>query len=107
HKGGNPGFVKVISDRQIAFPDYNGNSMFNTLGNITAGPAAGLLFVDFASGRTLQLSGRARIDWNQQRASALAGAERMVDFELDELVDNSQGFPLRYQFIGYSRFNPA
>jgi uncharacterized protein len=107
HKGGNPGFVKVVSDRSIAFPDYNGNRMFNTLGNITVSPATGLLFVDFASGRTLQLSGRAGIDWNPQRAASVPGAERMVDFDLKEVVDNPQGFPLRYKLVGLSRYNPA
>jgi uncharacterized protein len=106
HKGGNPGFVTAVSERRVAFPDYNGNRMFNTLGNITVGPAAGLLFVDFASGRTLQLSGRAGIDWNPQRAASVPGAERMVDLELREVIDNPQGFPLRYQLVGYSRYNP-
>ena len=64
HKGGNPGFVRVVDEKHIAFPDYNGNSMFNTLGNLTVNPHAGLLFIDFDSGRTLQLTGRASIDWN-------------------------------------------
>jgi len=107
HKGGNPGFVKVVSDRRLAFPDYNGNSMFNTLGNIAINPAAGLLFIDFETGRTLQLTGRAGIDWNQQRSSSVKGAERMVDFELDEIIYNSQGFPLRYELVRYSPYNPA
>ena len=44
--------MKVIDARHIAFPDYNGNSMFNTLGNLTVNPHAGLLFIDFESGRT-------------------------------------------------------
>jgi predicted pyridoxine 5'-phosphate oxidase superfamily flavin-nucleotide-binding protein len=107
HKGGSPGFVRVSSDRRIAFPDYNGNSMFNTLGNLSVNPAAGLLFIDFDSGRTLQLTGRAMIDWNQQHASLVKGAERIVDFELEELIDNLQGFPLRYELVGYSPFTPA
>ncbi|MGH7925114.1 MAG: pyridoxamine 5'-phosphate oxidase family protein, partial [Candidatus Binatus sp.] len=67
HKGGNPGFVQVVEARRIAFPDYNGNSMFNTLGNLTIDSHAGLLFIDFDSGRTLQLTGRASIDWSPQR----------------------------------------
>jgi predicted pyridoxine 5'-phosphate oxidase superfamily flavin-nucleotide-binding protein len=106
HKGGNPGFVKVISDRRLAYPDYNGNSMFNTLGNISVSPAAGLLFVDFAGGGTLQLSGRASIDWDARRAATVAGAERIVDFELEELVENPHGFPLRYELLAPSRYNP-
>jgi predicted pyridoxine 5'-phosphate oxidase superfamily flavin-nucleotide-binding protein len=107
HKGGNPGFVQVLSDRRITFPDYNGNSMFNTLGNLNVNPAAGLLFIDFDSGRTLQLTGRATINWSQQRASSVKGAERMVDFELEQLINHPQGFALHSELAGYSPFNPA
>jgi uncharacterized protein len=107
HKGGNPGFVRVIDDRRIAFPDYNGNHMFNTLGNLAINPNAGLLFIDFDSGRTLQLTGRASIDWNPERARDFAGAERIVEFEVVEIVTNENGFPLIARFRQYSRFNPA
>jgi predicted pyridoxine 5'-phosphate oxidase superfamily flavin-nucleotide-binding protein len=106
HKGGNPGFVKVIDERRLSFPDYNGNRMFNTLGNIAVNPHAGLLFIDFDSGRTLQLSGAASIDWNPARAKAFAGAERVVDFELDETIDTPMGFPLAARFRQFSKYNP-
>lgn len=106
HKGGNPGFVKVIDDKRLAFPDYNGNSMFNTLGNLAVNPHAGLLFIDFDSGRTLQLAGTASIDWNPERAQTFAGAERVVDFELDEIIDTPVGFPLMARFRQFSRYNP-
>jgi uncharacterized protein len=107
HKGGNPGFVKVLDGRRIAFPDYNGNHMFNTLGNLAINPNAGLLFIDFDGGRTLQLTGRASIDWTPQRASDFPGAERIVDFEIAEIVTNENGFPLTTKFRQYSRFNPT
>jgi uncharacterized protein len=106
HKGGNPGFVTVIDNRRIAFPDYNGNSMFNTLGNLAVYPHAGLLFIDFDSGRTLQLSGDASIDWSPERAKTFRGAERIVDFQLDEIIDTPVGFPLIAKFRQFSRFNP-
>jgi len=106
HKGGNPGFVRTIDSRRLAWPDYNGNSMFNTLGNIEVNPRAGLLFIDFDSGRTLQLTGTASIDWNPDRAREFAGAERVVDFAVDEVVGNENGFPLVVKFRQYSRFNP-
>ncbi len=106
HKGGNPGFVRVTDDKHLAFPDYNGNSMFNTLGNLTVNPHAGLLFIDFDSGRTLQLSGRASIDWDATRIAKFAGAERVVDFELEQFIDNPAGFPLSAKFRQFSRSNP-
>jgi predicted pyridoxine 5'-phosphate oxidase superfamily flavin-nucleotide-binding protein len=106
HKGGNPGFVRVVDEKHIAFPDYNGNSMFNTLGNLTVNPQAGLLFIDFESGRTLQLSGRASTDWNATRIAKFAGAERVVDFELEQIIDTPAGFPLTAKFRQFSRSNP-
>ncbi|MGQ4422254.1 pyridoxamine 5'-phosphate oxidase family protein [Streptomyces violaceoruber] len=62
HKGGNPGFVR-IEDGTIWWPDYAGNNLFNSLGNISANPAAALLFIDFNTGRLIQLSGMAEIEW--------------------------------------------
>ncbi|MEV6675401.1 pyridoxamine 5'-phosphate oxidase family protein [Streptomyces erythrochromogenes] len=63
HRGGLPGFVEVLSPVELAWPDYDGNAMFLTLGNLTADPRAGLLFPDWESGSVLQLSGRARTEF--------------------------------------------
>ncbi len=106
HKGGNPGFVRIVDERRIAFPDYNGNSMFNTLGNVTINPRAGLLFIDFDTGRTLQLTGEASIDWSPDRARTFAGAERVLDFGLEQIIDTPMGFPLTTKFRQFSRNNP-
>lgn len=107
HRGGNPGFVRIVESGHLAIPDYSGNNMFNTLGNIAVNPHAGLLFIDFDNGGTLQLTGRATIDWDSARAATLAGARRVVDFEIDEVLENPHGFPLRYEFREYSHFNPS
>jgi hypothetical protein len=61
HKGGNPGFVRV-EGTDIIWPDYAGNNMFNSMGNLAVDPTASLLFVDFTTGKTLQLSGSARVE---------------------------------------------
>jgi predicted pyridoxine 5'-phosphate oxidase superfamily flavin-nucleotide-binding protein len=106
HKGGKPGFVRIDDPRRIAIPDYNGNSMFNTLGNLVVNSVAGLLFIDFDGGRTLQLSGSASIDWNPERVRTFAGAERIVDFAIAEVIENPFGFPLQSRFRQFSRFNP-
>src|SRR5262245_61632615 len=63
HRGGRPGFVSVTGATTLSFPDYAGNNMYNTLGNLVADPRAGLLFVDFESGDLLQMTGRARLVW--------------------------------------------
>lgn len=67
HRGGSPGFVRV-QDGQLWWPDYSGNNMFNTLGNIEADPETALLFCDFATGRTLHLSGNAAVEWTDPGA---------------------------------------
>ncbi|MCK0070225.1 pyridoxamine 5'-phosphate oxidase family protein [Kordiimonas laminariae] len=61
HRGGEAGFVKVLKDGSILFPDFSGNNIYNTLGNIHANPQAGLLFIDFESRDILQLSGHAEM----------------------------------------------
>ena len=107
HRGGNPGFVRAVGPGRIVVPDYAGNSMFNTLGNIAANPRAGLLFLDFDGDRTLQISGQARIIWDEQRAAAVVGAERLVEIEVERTLERAGGSPLHWHFINYSRFNPA
>jgi len=63
HRGGTPGFVRVEGDR-LWWPDYPGNNLFNSFGNLAVDPEASLLFFDFDTGRTLQLSGTAEVDWD-------------------------------------------
>jgi len=64
HRGGPPGFVR-IDEIGLWWPDYKGNNLFNSLGNLAVDPEAALLFFDFTTGRTLQLSGRAQVEWGQ------------------------------------------
>jgi hypothetical protein len=62
HRGGPPGFVRVAGN-QLCWPDYPGNNLFNSFGNLVADDRAALVFVDFETGRTVQLSGTARLEW--------------------------------------------
>ncbi|MHA1839014.1 MAG: pyridoxamine 5'-phosphate oxidase family protein [Candidatus Ranarchaeia archaeon] len=107
HRGGNPGFIKVLNQKKIVFPDYSGNSMFNTLGNISVNPRTGLLFIDFEKGDTIQLTGEAKIIWDGDRIVGFAGAERIVEFEIHGVVHTSDAVPLKWQFHDYSPFNPV
>jgi uncharacterized protein len=106
HRGGMPGFVTVEGNR-LMWPDYAGNSMFNTLGNIAIHPWAGLVFPDFKTGRILQLTGRATIDWDPVRTAQEPGAHRLVEVEVDEVVEIAGGLPLSLQLVDYSSFNPG
>lgn len=88
HRGGDPGFVEVAGPARIRFPDYRGNSMYMTLGNLEQRPAAGLLFVDWDDGATLQVTGRARVvyDLDDDARARFPRAQRMVEVEVDRVV---------------------
>jgi predicted pyridoxine 5'-phosphate oxidase superfamily flavin-nucleotide-binding protein len=105
HRGGSPGFVRA-SGSELVWPDYQGNMMFQTQGNISVNPKAGLVFVDFERGATLQLTGEARIDWDPEAAEAFPGAERLVRFHVDRVVETEGAVPLRWTFVQASPFNP-
>lgn len=87
HRGGAPGFVRVTGPSTLEWDDYAGNTMFNTLGNLLRNPEAALLFIDFASGRTLELRGRARV---------LGDEDRRIEVAIDELLDDPAGHELRW-----------
>ncbi len=106
HRGGNPGFVKVLDDRTMVFPDYSGNNMFQTLGNIEDNGKAGLLFIDFTTGDTLQMTGRAEILWDQAEFRDLEGAQRAVRFYIEKVLERKGAFPAGWRFIDYSPSNP-
>jgi len=106
HRGGRPGFVRAQDDRTLVWPDYQGNTMFMSLGNLEVNPHAGLLFVDFDLGTTLQLTGRARIDWDAARAATFAGAQRLVELEVDETIETRHASPLRWKLVEPSPSNP-
>jgi uncharacterized protein len=86
HRGGPPGFVAVDGDR-LVWPDYAGNMMYNTLGNIAAYPKAGVLVPDFTTGAMLLVTGTARIDWDPARAAAVPGAQRLVELDVETAVE--------------------
>jgi len=106
HRGGRPGFVKVHDETHLRWPDYKGNSMFQTLGNIAVNPSAGLLFMDWEKDATLQLSGSATVLWNSEQTSQSTQAERIIEFELNEVIEISGGLPLRWKFLSHYPFNP-
>ncbi|WP_250036374.1 pyridoxamine 5'-phosphate oxidase family protein [Paractinoplanes maris] len=74
HRGGPAGFVRVLDDHTLEWPDFPGNNMFNSLGNIAVDPTTALLFVDFPTGRVLHLTGRSDL--------AITGDDRTVRFTI-------------------------
>ncbi|MFE7772892.1 pyridoxamine 5'-phosphate oxidase family protein [Streptomyces sp. NPDC057445] len=100
HRGGNPGFVRVDSPSTLSWQDYPGNSMFLTLGNLEADPGAGLLFLDWSTGTTLQLAGTARTEFDGRDGA------RTIRFHVEETVETPAAGPLRWSAPEYSPANP-
>ncbi len=106
HRGGYPGFVRVLYLNKLVFPDYAGNNMFNTLGNLVENPQAGLLFIDFATGDTLQLTGKAAVAQNTKKALQFAGANRLVEFQIEKVKFLTSATSFQWQFKEYSPYLP-
>ncbi|CAB3771544.1 Flavohemoprotein [Paraburkholderia humisilvae] len=98
HRGGNTGFVRVGADGVLTIPDFAGNSFFATLGNILVNGRAGLVFVDFASGDLLQISGDATVDLDSPEVAAFQGAERLWRVKPRRVVYRAGALPLRWVF---------
>ena len=99
HRGGNPGFVRVeceAGSSVLYWPDFRGNTFFNTLGNLAANPRAGLLFMDFDSGAVLLTTGTASVIWDEPLVAAFAGAERMLRFAPETGLWLHSGAALRW-----------
>lgn len=83
HRGGRSGFVRVATDEGrsvVIFPDFSGNFMFNTLGNLVVNPRAGIALASFETGDVLSLTGVAKVIWEGAAVAAFPGAERLVMF---------------------------
>ncbi|NEY33095.1 pyridoxamine 5'-phosphate oxidase family protein [Streptomyces sp. PRKS01-65] len=106
HRGGNPGFVQVLSPTLLRWPDYAGNAMFLTLGNLLLNASAGILVPDWRTGTTLHLSGTARIVWDAEEIAEVPGAQRLVEFSVEAVREITAASPLRWTSPAYSRFNP-
>lgn len=102
HRGGRPGFVRAGPDGVLSFPDFSGNRLFNTLGNIADDGRVGMLFADFAAGDLLLLTGRASIVWDGDRLDRFAGAQRLVDVKPAEFVLARSALPLAGSLIEQS-----
>jgi ferredoxin-NADP reductase/predicted pyridoxine 5'-phosphate oxidase superfamily flavin-nucleotide-binding protein len=95
HRGGAPGFVRVLDARRLQIPDYAGNNFFNTIGNLVTDPRVGLLFLDFDTGGLLHVTGRARIDWDPRDARD-PQARRMIHVLIDAVLERPGAMTLRW-----------
>jgi hypothetical protein len=108
YKGGDPGFVKVLGESTIAFPNYDGNGMYLSTGNVRVNPHVGLLFIDFTSVRPtrLRLNGIASIDESDELIAQYPGAQFIVRISATQVFPNCPRYIHRMALIERSRFVP-
>jgi predicted pyridoxine 5'-phosphate oxidase superfamily flavin-nucleotide-binding protein len=87
-KGGGPGFVRITGPSEIAFPDYDGNGMFKSLGNLSVNPNVALLFIDFERPRRLRINGSAHIRRDDPLLAETVGAQMIVRVEVRAIFPN-------------------
>jgi uncharacterized protein len=96
HRGGAPGFVRIDDALTLTVPDFVGNFAFNTLGNLLLEPRCGLLFLDFATGTTIEIAAEAEIVWEGSEIAAIDGAQRLLRFHLSCVRRSEGAVPLRW-----------
>ncbi|NWA85876.1 pyridoxamine 5'-phosphate oxidase family protein [Pseudomonas sp. D2002] len=106
HRGGNSGFVRVEGN-VLTIPDFAGNLFFNTLGNLSANPVAGLLFIDFESGDVLQIAGHTSLILSGPEVAKFEGAQRLWTVTVEHVVRRPAALALRWQFAEFSPFSLA
>ena len=106
-KGGLPGFVRVTAPNEIAWPDYDGNRMYRSLGNIIKNPSVGLLFVKFdAMSTRLRITGKAHLDESREAIADLPGAKRLVRVTAEYIFYNCPRYIPKMEFVDESVYSP-
>jgi predicted pyridoxine 5'-phosphate oxidase superfamily flavin-nucleotide-binding protein len=107
YKGGAPGFVQVLDPRTVAFPNYDGNGMYLSMGNVMENPEVGMLFLDFERGHRMRLDGVASIDLDDPLAARYPEAQFVVRVRARAVYPNCPRYIHRYTLDRRSRFVPT
>ena len=106
YKGGLPGFVRVLDDRTLGIPDYDGNGMYRTWGNALVNAHVGLLFLDFERQKRLRVNGTARISQDDPLRDDWPGAVFIVRVTADRIFPNCPRYIHKMQLVEYSAYAP-
>jgi uncharacterized protein len=106
YKGGEPGFVRVLDERTIAFPSYDGNGMYLSMGNAVVNAKVGLLFIDFEGRKRLRLNGVASVDLDDPLRSEWPEAQFVLRVRATEVFPNCPRYIHEYRLVKRSRFVP-
>ena len=107
YKGGRPGFVRVIAPDTLAFPSYDGNGMFKSLGNILVNPNVGLLFIDFETPKRLRVNGRASVHEDDPLLTEFVGAQLIVRVHAEAIFPNCPRYIHKMTLVEASPYAPA
>ena len=106
YKGGDPGFVTMVDNRTLAFPNYDGNGMFLSMGNVGATRRVGLLFIDFERQRRMRVDGAADIRHGDPLLARYAGAQFVVRVQAYRIYPNCPRYIHKYHLVERSAFVP-
>ena len=106
YKGGDPGFVTIVDDRTLAFPNYDGNGMYLSMGNVDATHRVGLLFIDFERQRRMRVDGTAELRHDDPLVAAYPGAQFVVRVQAERIYPNCPRYIHKYQLVERSTFVP-
>ena len=106
YKGGDPGFVRVIDERTLVFPSYDGNGMFKSLGNIRANPAVGVLFMSFEEPKRLRVNGRATVSCDDPAMELFPGSQIVVRLTPHHIFPNCPRYIPKMQIVEPSPYVP-
>jgi uncharacterized protein len=107
YKGGRPGFVRVVGPGTLAFPSYDGNGMFKSLGNVLVNPQVGMLFIDFESPRRLRVNGRASVSADDPLLAEFVGAQLVVRVQAEAIFPNCPRYIHKMQMLEESPYAPC
>jgi len=106
YKGGLPGFVRVLDERTLAIPDYDGNGMYRTWGNVLVNPHVGLMFLDFERPKRLRVNGTARVSADDPLRAEYPGAVFMVRVTAEKIFPNCPRYIHKMQLLEHSVYAP-
>jgi predicted pyridoxine 5'-phosphate oxidase superfamily flavin-nucleotide-binding protein len=106
YKGGDPGFVRVVDQGTLAFPNYNGNGMYLSTGNLLENPNVGLLFIDLERGNRMRVNGLATVDEHDELMAEYPEAQFVVRVAVREVFPNCPRYIHRYRKVEASEFVP-
>jgi predicted pyridoxine 5'-phosphate oxidase superfamily flavin-nucleotide-binding protein len=106
YKGGAPGFVRVVDERTLAFPCYDGNGMYLSMGNVLVNPHVGMLFLDLENAWRMRVDGEARIEPDDPLLAEYHEAQFVVRVTPRAIYPNCPRYIHRYQLVERSDFIP-